>query len=107
MTDAPERIWHSIDRRGKINGSPDAHVQPCEDSLPAYVEYVRADLAPSWQPIKTAPKSSKAILVHCGDRRNTYAVTWFRLYEGWAIFGGGALNEKPTHWMPLPAPPAE
>jgi hypothetical protein len=60
-----------------------------------------------WQPIETAPKSSKAILVHCGDRRNTYAVTWFRLYEGWAIFGGGALNEKPTHWMPLPAPPTE
>lgn len=45
MTDAPERIWHSIDRKGKINGSPDAHVQPCEGSLPAYVEYVRADLS--------------------------------------------------------------
>jgi hypothetical protein len=48
MTDttdnAPERIWHNIDRRGKIACCPDAHVQPCEAVAMAYVEYRRADL---------------------------------------------------------------
>ena len=103
MTDAPERIWGKSD--DGFDGIAGTWLD--ESDGPDMVEYVRADLAHSWQPIETAPKSSKAILVHCGDRRNTYTVTWFRLYEGWAILGGGALNEKPTHWMPLPAPPTE
>ena len=40
---APERIWHAIDRNGKISGCPDAHVMPCADVQEAYTEYVRAD----------------------------------------------------------------
>ena len=40
---APERIWHTIDRKGRINGCPDAHVMPCADVQEAYAEYVRAD----------------------------------------------------------------
>jgi hypothetical protein len=50
MTDtadnAPDRIWHIFDRRGKIACCPDAHVQPCEAVAGAYVEYRRSDLAP-------------------------------------------------------------
>jgi len=41
---APDRIWHAIDRNGKISGCPDAHVMPCADVQEAYTEYVRADL---------------------------------------------------------------
>ena len=40
----PDRIWHAIDRKGKISGCPDAHVMPCADVQDAYTEYVRADL---------------------------------------------------------------
>jgi hypothetical protein len=119
MTDAPERIWHSIDRKGKINGSPDAHVQPCEGSLPAYVEYVRADLAPSWQPIKTAPKDGTEIilLTRKGICRGKWDVVDFGeypldpVYKWWVnsddVFWFEEPYDEPTHWMPLPAPPAE
>ena len=63
-----------------------------------------------WQPIETAPKTSKAILVHCAERKNTYTVTWMRDEEfpwsgKWKHFAGGFLTEAPSHWMPLPAPP--
>jgi len=62
MSDAPERVWHTIDRRGKISGSPDAHVRPCDEVSDAYVEYIRADLVPQWQPIVTAPMDGTQIL---------------------------------------------
>ena len=63
-----------------------------------------------WQPIKTAPKTSKAILVHCADRKNTFTVTWARDEEfpwigKWKHFAGDFLTETPTHWMPIPAAP--
>jgi hypothetical protein len=45
MTDAPEKIWHTIDRRGKISGSPDAHVEPCSEVSEAYLEYTRTDIS--------------------------------------------------------------
>lgn len=120
MTDAPERIWHSIDRKGKINGSPDAHVQPCEGSLPAYVEYVRADLAASWQPIETAPKDGTwfwaridedAISVRWHDDFSAFVSAWRQMTFA-KSYGGGTRNHSPekrefTHWMPLPAPPTE
>ena len=65
-----------------------------------------------WQPIETAPKGSKAILVHCSERKNTYVATWrlndeFPWSGKWALFGGDLLNEVPTHWMSLPAAPKE
>ena len=41
---APDRIWHTIDRKGRIKGCPDAHVMPCADVQEAYAEYVRAKL---------------------------------------------------------------
>ena len=121
MTDAPERIWHSIDRNGKINGSPDAHVKPCEGSLPAYVEYVRADLLPQWQPIETAPKvpehehttvgpmvvlASKyghRAIGYWSDGRGALPAGWVNPHDHLIMIYWSAF----THWMPLPAPPTE
>lgn len=70
---------------------------------------------PRWQPIETAPKASKAILVHCADRKNTYTATWapdeeFPWSGKWKHFPGGFIDEAPTHWMPMlddPAPRPE
>ena len=63
-----------------------------------------------WQPIESAPKSTRSILVHCAEYGNTYVVTWREDVEesGWLHFGGcfDRLTETPTHWMPLPAAPA-
>jgi hypothetical protein len=44
MTGAPEKIWHTIDRKGKISLSPDAHVEPCFEVSEAYFAYTRTDI---------------------------------------------------------------
>lgn len=63
----------------------------------------------AWQPIETAPKTSKARLVWCPERQNTYIVSWSDTPPGWLFFGGGGrdLQEDATHWMPLPEPPEQ
>lgn len=64
-----------------------------------------------WQPIETAPKTSKAILVYCAERKNIYTANYgkvggFLQADGWRHFGnGGDMTEAPTHWQPLPPPP--
>lgn len=65
-----------------------------------------------WQPIETAPRTARSILVWCPERMNTYVVTWWQSDRNhaeprWCHFGGisGELTEEPSHWMPLPAPP--
>ena len=63
-----------------------------------------------WQPIETAPKVRQSILVYCEYQKNIYVAYWDDDYHprGWHHFGGisGFIWECPTHWMPLPAPPA-
>ena len=86
-----------------------------------------------WQPIETAPKDGRAILIfepngHYGSLRTShmprdfaggvyyrddprllhfddlrYAVGYWRLYGGWGNRNCNDVN--PTHWMPLPEPP--
>ncbi|RLK53428.1 uncharacterized protein DUF551 [Stenotrophomonas rhizophila] len=64
-------------------------------------------VTPQWQPIESAPKATRSILVWCPERQNQYMVYWDRLGSGeWRNVGGcTVLTESPTHWMPLPAPP--
>ena len=60
--------------------------------------------APVWQPIETAPKSSRSVMIHCSEYRNTYVAE--NGTGKWRHFGCGRdVMEKPTHWMPLPTPP--
>lgn len=72
-----------------------------------------------WQPIETAPKDGTVVLV-VGDRGHSCA-QWRR--EGWDTGSGwhatvegqecldgddryGLKRLSPTHWMPIPSPPA-
>ena len=75
-----------------------------------------------WQPIETAPKDGRQLLMFCDDYDPAVFVAsfgWTDLpknhadyWEGW-IFAEEILashtetEPEPTHWMPLPAPPAE
>ena len=131
MSDAPERIWHTTDRKGKIYGATDAHVEPCKSVARHYVEYIRADLvhadaelsklhhaqafgagvdlSPQWQPIGTAPKKDYGVdvLLRAPDGM---VVAWFDTDEQeWISDYRGKGNSQyihaPTHWMPLPKPP--
>lgn len=62
--------------------------------------------AERWQPIETAEKSSRAILVWCPERRNIYTVSWSDIEDEWLIFGGYArLDEFPIAWRSVPTPP--
>jgi hypothetical protein len=63
-----------------------------------------------WQPIETAPRDGRRVLVWIVDKRYTghaFAKLWFHSRDG--RLGGGAEGYNGawniTHWMPLPAGP--
>lgn len=63
-----------------------------------------------WQPIDTAPKDALVLL--CGRYQNgerlKYPLVgrWHSAYEKWEAFARVTCLMVPTHWMPLPPPPA-
>ena len=65
-----------------------------------------------WQPIETAPKTGARILLAAdspfGKKQVAYG-HWYKLGPYWAYDGYQFGNPKsqPTHWMPLPEPPAD
>ena len=70
--------------------------------------------APSgWQPIETAPRDGTNVLL-VNRKGNMATGLWMSgpIGTGWVLRGGSAPNvffnehHGPTHWMPLPAPPA-
>jgi Lar family restriction alleviation protein len=71
------------------------------------------DDAMVWQPIETAPKDGTVVLAVTVEAQNPKArLAWFE-GEGWVriwksedFVVDGPRRWWPTHWMPLPAPPA-
>lgn len=56
---------------------------------------------PAWQPIETAPKGGRDLILLLTPSRFpqvAYSNTWWT--------SGFSVENKPTHWMPLPAAPA-
>lgn len=59
-----------------------------------------------WQPIETAPKDGREILLFARGNRDFIGVgQWAKgnLPETYGWFWSFAI--RPTHWMPLPEPP--
>ena len=72
-------------------------------------KYVRADKAVpvEWQPIETAPKDGKRVLVTDGFE---VCDAYFRSGEWWQYECGDdwySVSINPTNWMPLPQPPTK
>ena len=66
----------------------------------------------AWQPIATAPRDGRRVLVWIAEKSYTghaFAKLWFYSTDG--RLGGGAEGYNGdwniTHWQPLPPPPAE
>ncbi len=67
--------------------------------------------ASEWQPIETAPKDGKRIIVYCpkldGPKENIVSYQRNGTNFPWRADEGNLLQrDQPTHWMPLPEPPA-
>lgn len=70
-----------------------------------------------WQKIETAPKDGTRILAYDfadADDTQPQIVLWSTIdgKEGWYVSWDhtpldGSLWNPPTHWQPLPSPPAE
>lgn len=64
--------------------------------------------ATGWQPIETAPKDDRTLLLFDGEVR----VGW-RLNDKWIELSASDFESEgfttlhPTHWMPLPEPPSD
>ena len=60
-----------------------------------------------WQPIETAPKDGTHVQLYRPEIQVTgyYAIR----IAAWCVVAPGlpTMNEPPTHWQPLPAPPKE
>jgi hypothetical protein len=57
-----------------------------------------------WQPIAAAPKEALAEVL--GNFDGVRRVMWWSALEGWMTACGATSPAQPTHWMPLPEPPA-
>lgn len=68
----------------------------------------------TWHPIETAPKDGRLILLYpsrcwCDDVNSDCEVGyWDHDFETWAAATSTRAEDYhgPTHWMPLPDPPA-
>ena len=63
----------------------------------------------TWQPIDTAPKDGREILVW-SSRDGTFVAFWYEIRNGWFwtshdLEGDEEINA--TFWQPLPPPPDE
>lgn len=68
--------------------------------------------AQGWQPISTAPRDERLIVLRIGNERPFVGYHVFDEDEtgkrsAWMDADESFLEYKPTHWMPLPQPPRE
>ena len=67
-------------------------------------------LTSGWQLIETARKDGTQVMIYAPDEqvlKRVQVVAWQDLdfeCDGWYPVNGPRV-ERPTHWMPLPAPP--
>lgn len=114
LTKALIEAWvkHKSTKPGEW-GDPDNVFYSVRRAVEVIAPIVSAELArltaaveaAQWQPIETAPKTSREILLT--DLRS-YKRTgyWAHRVERWSVDSAVSLP-PPTHWMPLPSRPLE
>jgi Lar family restriction alleviation protein len=118
----PRQCWvacFACKADGPVTGDAQSAIAAWNRRDPAFALAQRrlATEAERWQPIETAPKDGTPVLV-CRDMGNPWG--WVRGWSRWVDVRGisGWLSHgmfdvpgdlglgNPTHWQPLPAPPA-
>ena len=103
----PEFIRQAIDliKRHRATGEVRAKYSMQEGGQAGSPQHVPA---PQWQPIETAPKDgTRVLLFFPGFVIPVWVGDW---HEGWRPEYGvrtPPIEDDPTHWMPLPAPPGK
>ena len=63
----------------------------------------------TWQPIETAPRDGTPVLCYLPQGGGAYGSAILEARHNGDIYGwqsGNGMMLRPTHWMPLPEPPA-
>lgn len=106
MTEPDKEIWMA-----DLDGTGSMH--PASQGDPGAISYTRTDTLPTWQPIETAPRDGRGILVtfhnQSEEKEECGWVTHIadaceHEFEG-AGWGHSRNVTFFTHWMPLPTPP--
>jgi len=107
------RVFASIrGRTFRMDGEPIRRLRnPDGPEAASQIEALRAEVEGRWQPIETAPK--KGLVLVCGHWPSGYDdyladMSWwnFGTCTDIGVFGDWHEDIAPTHWMPLPSPPA-
>ncbi|AAQ73407.1 gp61 [Burkholderia phage Bcep1] len=117
LTDAIWRLKRDLERGDVGAGTCLVYIADLRTILAA-PPVEQHEAAPTWQPIATAPTDTVMLIAgRCRGRPFVTAAkldsgtrygTWFRGAEhgGWEWEWDFAADDV-THWMPLPAPPAD
>ncbi|WP_164241969.1 hypothetical protein [Stenotrophomonas maltophilia] len=77
-----------------------------EDEYEEIADEVIAAIAPQWQPIESAPKDGRPLLLDHPDwHTRVLRGAWDAHELAWRVHGFGCPATQPTKWQPLPAPP--
>ena len=85
-----------------IDASSDDNLDTSTDDAAAIYRAMLTAAPDPWQPIETAPKDGRPIIVT--DGAAVYGSAWWHGRDSVWLDCDGCT---PTHWMPLPAPPAD
>lgn len=70
------------------------------------LRHMRSDVMTDWQPIETAPKDGTRVLTAKVGGPVGMSFWLTSSEKWWDGLSGHSRNSPPTHWMPLPHPPA-
>lgn len=109
MSEGPSQRQDDRSARPKecICKLPDDWCEACENALMARSAEAGGARLPGWQPIETAPKDGSTVLGYTPNESVAYGDVFYeREQEHWARLPD-CFSVRPTHWMPLPDPPAD
>jgi hypothetical protein len=108
-----DAIVEQANSRGEAYQIADSLYQEAEVELTSIKARLREQHAQiAWQPIATAPKDGTEVLLYGVFAKRSAARPfraiglWFEVNQTFAWWVVAALPFTPTHWMPLPDPPA-